>query len=283
VLDAAYWVKGCSSLGRLRYALMLDVDGGVVEGDDLCLMDIKEGVQAAAPRYDDVAMPRDNAQRVLEGARNLSPYLGERMRAARLLDRGVVIRELLPQDMKLEIERLGKDDAMHVAQYLAAVVGKAHARQMEDATKRDWRMELGRNRSKTIDAPLWLWNSIVQLVSSHEAGYLEHCRRYYAVVAAAGRRAVFLPAAGWHSGTGQSDDTHRQRVRAGRTDQHFFELTHDQYRLHQMTRPPNRRTQARRVIYQPSQVDLATHFDHPIRRQAEVFGRLSGVSRQERE
>ncbi|EKS71499.1 MULTISPECIES: DUF2252 family protein [Caballeronia] len=178
VLDAAYWVKGCSSLGRLRYAVLLDVDGGVVEGDDLCLMDIKEGVKAAAPRYDDVAMPRDNALRVLEGARNLSPFLGERMRAARLLDRGVVIRELLPQDMKLEIEQLGKDDAMHVAHYLAGVVGKAHARQMDDATKREWRAELGRNRSKTIDAPLWLWNSIVQLVSSHEAGYLEHCRRY---------------------------------------------------------------------------------------------------------
>jgi uncharacterized protein (DUF2252 family) len=178
VLDAAYWVKGCSSLGRLRYAVLLDVDGGVVEGDDLCLMDIKESVKAAAPRYDDVAMPRDNALRVLEGARHLSPHLGERMRAARLLDRGVVIRELLPQDMKLEIEQLDKDDAMHVAQYLASVVGKAHARQMDDATKREWRIELGRNRSKTIDAPLWLWNSIVQLVSNHEAGYLEHCRRY---------------------------------------------------------------------------------------------------------
>jgi uncharacterized protein (DUF2252 family) len=39
VLDAAYWVKGCSSLGRLRYAVLLDVDGGAIEGDDLCLID----------------------------------------------------------------------------------------------------------------------------------------------------------------------------------------------------------------------------------------------------
>ena len=178
VLDAAYWVKGCRSLGRTRYAVLLDVDGGVVEGDDLCLIDIKEGVKAAAPRYKDVAMPRDNALRVIEGARHLSPFLGERMRAARLLDRGVVIRELLPQDMKLEIERLDKDDAMHVAHYLAAVVGKSHARQMDATTRKGWQVELRRNRSKTINAPLWLWNSIVQLVSSHEAGYLEHCRRY---------------------------------------------------------------------------------------------------------
>jgi uncharacterized protein (DUF2252 family) len=75
VLDAAYWVKGCSSLGRLRYAVLLDVDGGVTDGDDLCLIDIKEGVTAAAPRYANTGMPRDNAERVVEGARHLSPSL----------------------------------------------------------------------------------------------------------------------------------------------------------------------------------------------------------------
>jgi uncharacterized protein (DUF2252 family) len=178
VLDAAYWVKGCSSLGRLRYAVLLDVDGGVIEGDDLCLMDIKEGVKAAAPRDENASMPRDNAERVVEGARHLSPFLGERMRAARMLDRAVVIRELLPQDLKLEIDELDQDEARKVAFYLAAVVGKAHARQMDAPTRRAWLAELRRGRSKTIDAPLWLWTSIVQLVSSHEAGYLEHCRRY---------------------------------------------------------------------------------------------------------
>ncbi|MGI4855391.1 MAG: DUF2252 domain-containing protein [Janthinobacterium lividum] len=178
VLDAAYWVKGCSSLGRLRYAVLLDVDGGTVEGDDLCLVDIKEGTTAAAPRYTKAAMPRDNAERVVEGARHLSPYLGNRMRAARLQGRSVVIRELLPQDIKLEIEEIGQAEAMKVAYFLAQVVGKAHARQMDEVTRRGWHTELKRNRSKTLDAPSWLWNSIVELVSSHESGYLEHCRRY---------------------------------------------------------------------------------------------------------
>lgn len=178
LIDAAYWVKGCSSLGRLRYAVLLDVDGGVIDGDDLCLMDIKEGVKAAAPRYTQSAMPRDNAERVVEGARHLSPFLGERMRAARLLDRAVVIRELLPQDLKLDVEQLTQKDAMKLSGYLAMVIGKAHARQMDHATRKQWLAELRKSRSKTIDAPLWLWNSIVELVSSHEAGYLEHCRRY---------------------------------------------------------------------------------------------------------
>ncbi|MFM0337080.1 DUF2252 domain-containing protein [Paraburkholderia fungorum] len=178
VLDAAYWVKGCSSLGRLRYAVLLDVDGGVIEGDDLCLIDIKEGLKAAAPRYAGATMPKDNAERVVEGARHLSPFLGERMRAERLQERSVVIRELLPQDIKLEVDQLSQAEAMDVARYLAQVVGKAHGRQMNHGVRAAWLKELRRGRSKTIDAPSWLWNSVVELVGSHETAYLEHCRRY---------------------------------------------------------------------------------------------------------
>jgi uncharacterized protein (DUF2252 family) len=178
VIDAAYWVKGCSSLGRLRYAVLLDIDGGAIEGDDLCLIDIKEGAKAAAPRYPDQGMPRDNAERIVEGARHLTPWLGERMRSARLNDRSVVIRELLPQDMKLTVEQLTQDEAMKAARFLAMVVGKAHARQMGKTERRAWLSELRRSRTKSLDAPSWLWKSIVELVSSHEAGYLEHCRRY---------------------------------------------------------------------------------------------------------
>jgi uncharacterized protein (DUF2252 family) len=29
-----------------------------------------------------------------------------------------------------------------------------------------------------LDAPHWLWSSVVELASAHEAGYLEHCREY---------------------------------------------------------------------------------------------------------
>jgi uncharacterized protein (DUF2252 family) len=51
-------------------------------------------------------MPRDNAVRVVTGPKVLSPTLGERMMAARLLKREVVIRELMPEDLKIEISRL---------------------------------------------------------------------------------------------------------------------------------------------------------------------------------
>jgi uncharacterized protein (DUF2252 family) len=178
LLDASYWMKGCSSLGFMRFAVLLDVGGRALRGNDLCLYDIKEAVTAAAPRYTDTGMPRDNAQRVVEGARNLSPHLGNRMSASRLLDKSVFLRELLPQDLKLEIDHISEDEAMRVARYLAQVVGRAHAGQMDRPTKKYWALELARNRSKTLEVPSWLWRSVVDLVATHERGYLEHCRRY---------------------------------------------------------------------------------------------------------
>ena len=32
-------------------------------------------------------------------------------------------------------------------------------------------------RSKTLNAPSWLWSSVVELIAFHEKAYLEHCRR----------------------------------------------------------------------------------------------------------
>ena len=175
VLDAAYWRKGCSSLGLLRVAALVAIDTGKAERH--CLMDIKEAVTAAAPR-NDREMPAGNGIRVVTGARNLSPFLGSRMVAARLLDKEIFIRELLPQDLKLEIEHLTRDEAMGVAEFLARVVGRGHARQLGEADRDRWLAELQRNRSKSLDAPSWLWTSVVDLVASHEAAYLQHCRRW---------------------------------------------------------------------------------------------------------
>jgi len=90
----------------------------------------------------------------------------------------VIIRELLPQDLKLEIEHLDREEAIKAARFLASVVGHAHCRQMDAKTRSAWRKELQRNRSKTLDAPSWLWSSVVDLVAEHERGYLEHCRKY---------------------------------------------------------------------------------------------------------
>ena len=182
MLDAAYWMKGCSSLGRLRYAVLVKVQGGKKDAE-MGLLDIKEAVHAAAPKYSDAGalahdMPADSAERVVAGARALAPNLGNRMLATELLDKPVVLRELMPQDLKLEIDQLTRDEAVKAARFLSRVVGRAHARQMDGETRAKWLAELGRHRSKTLDAPSWLWSSIVELLGTHEAAYLHHCRRF---------------------------------------------------------------------------------------------------------
>jgi uncharacterized protein (DUF2252 family) len=176
VLDAAYWMKGCSSLGLLRFAVLLGIGSG--KKRDQALMDVKEAIAAAAPRYAGKKMPKDQAERVVKGAMHLSPHLGKRMVAGKFERHSVFIRELLPQDLKVEIEQLTVPDAMKAASFLAGVVGKAHARQMDEATCKSWSNELDRHRPKSLEAPSWLWSSVVSLIGSHEMAYLEHCRKY---------------------------------------------------------------------------------------------------------
>jgi uncharacterized protein (DUF2252 family) len=180
VLDAAYWMKGCSSLGRLRFAVLLKVGAGKKHRreDEFCLIDIKEAAAASAPTASRAVMPRDQAQRVVAGAKLLSPALGERMIASKLLRRSVVIRELMPQDLKLDIDQLSREEAVTSARYLAEVIGKAHARQMDASTRREFASSFKQRKAARLNAPSWLWSSVVELASSHEAAYLEHCRRY---------------------------------------------------------------------------------------------------------
>ncbi len=176
MLDAAYWMKGCSSLGRLRYAVLIGV--GKRKRRAYHLLDIKEATAAAAPRSPRALVYENHAERVVEGARHLSPFLGKRMIAAHLRGRSVIVRELRPQDMKFELEKLTQEQAIKTARLLAGVVGRAHGRQLEVAECQAWAKELRSRHSKGLDAPRWLWSGVLDLAALHEAAYLEHCRRY---------------------------------------------------------------------------------------------------------
>ena len=70
--------------------------------------------------------------------------------ARRLTHRSVFLRELLPQDLKLEFEQLTQIEANQAERYLAGVV--------DASMRKSWRKELGRRRSKSLDAPSWLAN-----------------------------------------------------------------------------------------------------------------------------
>lgn len=49
---------------------------------------------------------------------------------------------------------------------------------MDDQARLIWQKELNRNGPKNLDAPGWLWTSVVELLAHHEKAYLEHCRKY---------------------------------------------------------------------------------------------------------
>jgi uncharacterized protein (DUF2252 family) len=127
--------------------------------------------------------PSDHAEWGLEGARHLSSYLGKRMRAVKLMNKSDYVRELLLQDLKLEVEKLTRQEALGAARYLAAMAGKAHSRQMDDEARTKSRRDLNGNRSKSWGAPNGLWTSVLGLLAEHERAYLEHCRTLAAEMA----------------------------------------------------------------------------------------------------
>ena len=179
LVDAAYWVKGCSSLGLWRAAALIKVGGAKKsKADSLALIDIKEAVPTLAPRGKKSKLPAHNGERVVDGARALSPALGERMAPASLMNKDVFVRELLPQDLKFELETLGEKEAMAIGHYLASVVAVAHARQLEPSECASWLETFRKGNAQNMHAPAWLWASVVDLVALHEGAYLEHCREH---------------------------------------------------------------------------------------------------------
>ena len=175
VVDAAYWMKGCSSLGLLRYAVLVRVGG---KDCSYHLLDIKQAVQAAAPSSDSAEMPANDAERVVTGAKHLSPFLGDRMAAVSIAGRRAFVRELRPQDLKFELVGLKQEEAIGIARLMAGVVGRAHGRQLKRPERQSWAKEVKSRHSKGLDAPRWRWSGVLDLAALHEAAYLEHCRRY---------------------------------------------------------------------------------------------------------
>lgn len=180
LLDAAYWVKGCSSLGLWRCAALVEVIGhghGRSRGG-YSLLDLKEAVPPLAPVVATGSLPSHHGERVLQGARALAPALGERMVAGTVVGHDIFVRELMPQDLKLELEMFDDVEARATARALARIVGLAHARQLDEGSRRAWRQQLEGAATRSLEAPTWLWSSVVDLIGIHERAYLEHCRRY---------------------------------------------------------------------------------------------------------
>jgi uncharacterized protein (DUF2252 family) len=55
---------------------------------------------------------------------------------------------------------------------------------MDAAKRQQWLSLLAKSRTSSLDAPSWLWSSVVELIAVHEVAYLDHCRRYSFAAAA---------------------------------------------------------------------------------------------------
>ena len=175
VTDATFWVKGCSSLGLWRCAALIEVMG-TKGAAAFSLLDIKQAISPLAPTVDPAALPAHYGERVVAGARALAPLLGERMISGTVGGRAVFVRELMPQDLKLELEMLDDKEACATARALARLLGSSHARQLSRTDRSSWNKSIRAAASKRIHAPSWLWKALVDLVGVHERAYLEHCR-----------------------------------------------------------------------------------------------------------
>ncbi len=87
----------------------------------------------------------------------------------------MIVRELLPQDLKIVAEQFSKAEGVRVARSLAAVWGRAHGRQMSADDRRAWRAAVEADGWEER-APHWLWSSVTTLMGQHQSGYLAHCR-----------------------------------------------------------------------------------------------------------
>ena len=138
------------------------------------MLDIKEALPGVAPRAAAWPTPRDNADRIIAGARILCPRFGERMIGASVLGKSLIVRELMPEEKKAKLAGLEEGELRSVGAFLGAIVARAHARQLTATQARAWlRSFRGRGRGRPV--PTWLWETFVNLVGVHESAYLQHC------------------------------------------------------------------------------------------------------------
>jgi uncharacterized protein (DUF2252 family) len=81
-------------------------------------------------------------------------------------------------DARREAKTLGESEAVAVGQYLASVVARAHARQLDPSESAGWLEAFRKKSAPHLKAPARLWASVVDLVALHEGAYLEHCREH---------------------------------------------------------------------------------------------------------
>jgi uncharacterized protein (DUF2252 family) len=162
IVDLAFRVAGTGSLGALRVAVLAR---GKDEPDGGWLFDMKEqGTPAALP----LCRPfeENGAARVLDGMRACLESPPRMLGTTKLGATSLLVRRLAPQEDKLDLTRIAKDELEGVARLLGALLGRVHRRGATSAGTTPW-------SAGELDA---LIDRAVTIAGVHEAAYLAYCK-----------------------------------------------------------------------------------------------------------
>jgi len=166
VVDAAWRVAGCGSLGGVRVAVLARGKGGV---DGAWVFDMKEEETPSATRVLGRPAKRfrfDPAERVCAAYRACVDRPSRLLGATTLGGRSMFVRRLAPQEDKLDLTALRSSDLDPLAVYLGALTGRAHARGATKKPRKAWTHE---ERDALVDRA-------IALAGIHEAIYLALCK-----------------------------------------------------------------------------------------------------------
>lgn len=162
IVDLAFRVAGTGSLGTLRVAVLARGKGGIEGG---WLFDMKEESAAAATPVC-AAGEADGATRVLAGMRACLEWPPRMLGKTSLQGTSMLVRRLAPQEDKLDLTRMTKEELSGVAAFLGALLGRAHRRGATSAGTTPW-------SAAELDAMI---DRAVTVAGVHEAAYLAYCK-----------------------------------------------------------------------------------------------------------
>jgi uncharacterized protein (DUF2252 family) len=179
ILDSALRIAGTGSLGRLRIAVLVRGKGG---RDGGWIFDLKEQGEPSASLL--LGKPLgDPATRVVTAARACLAHPPRMLGTTTLGGRSMFVRRLAPQEDKLELTRTNRygdvSHAIHhldlgpLAEYLGAILGRAH--------RRAARRPLGRPWSRV--AKRGIVHRAITIAGLHEAVYLSVCKLQHSYLA----------------------------------------------------------------------------------------------------
>ncbi len=166
IVDAAWRIAGTGSLGTVRVAVLVRGKGGP---DGAWVFDMKE--QGDPSAYALLGRP-SKSERMAPATRVLSAFRACVARPPHLLgtttlgDLSLFVRRLSPQEDKLDLGEMRDSDLDPLAEYLGALVGRAHRRAATKKPKRAW-------TAADCDGVI---DRAIAIAGIHEAAYLALCK-----------------------------------------------------------------------------------------------------------